>query len=156
MDWLPFLRGLLTREVLLPLAAIVVVLYTLVSAIYIILENRSPQSTFAWLLLFLALPVIGLVIYRFTGQGWHAFSKENQLARQELGGELLRDMRPILTREGEYAARIARDRPASFREKLLRRAERSDNAILTGHNEVEILQDAKEKYPRLLADLRAA
>ncbi len=156
MDLAQALRGVLTREVLVPVATIVVLLYTLVSAIYIILENRSPQSTFAWLLLFLVLPVIGLIIYRFTGQGWHAFSRENELAHQELGGELLRDMRPILTREREYAARIARERPASFREKLLRRAERSDNAILTGHNEVEILQDAAQKYPRLLADLRAA
>jgi len=156
VDLAQALRGVLTRDVLVPFATIVVLLYTIVSAVYIILENRSPQSTFAWLLLFLILPVVGLVIYRFTGQGWHAFSRENQLARQELGGELLRDMRPILTNERECAARIARERPASFREKLLRRAERSDNSILTGHNEVEILQDAAQKYPRLLADLRAA
>jgi cardiolipin synthase len=156
VDLAQALRGVLTRDVLVPVAMIVVLLYTIVSAVYIILENRSPQSTFAWLLLFLILPVVGLVIYRFTGQGWHAFSRENQLARQELGGELLRDMRPILTNERECAARIARERPASFREKLLRRSERSDNSILTGYNEVEILQDAAQKYPLLLADLRAA
>jgi len=84
VDLAQALRGVLTRDVLVPVATIVVLLYTIVSAVYIILENRSPQSTFAWLLLFLILPVVGLVIYRFTGQGWHAFSRENQLARQEL------------------------------------------------------------------------
>lgn len=156
MDWTNVLHGLLSRDVLVPIAAIAVVIYTVISAIFIILENRSPQSTFAWLLLFLAVPVIGLIIYRFTGQGWHAFSRENQLARQELGGDMLRDLRPVLTGEREVAARIARERPRSFREKLLRRAERGSNTILTGHNEVEILQDAAQKYPRLLADLRAA
>ena len=34
----------------------IVLLYTVVSAVYIILENRSPQSTFAWLFLFLLAP----------------------------------------------------------------------------------------------------
>ncbi len=156
MDWVGIVRGIASREVLVPLIAAVVLLYTLVSAIYIILENRSPQSTFAWLLLFLILPLIGLVIYRFAGQGWRAFSKQGQLARQELGGELLRDLRPIVTGEHACVERIARERPASFREKLLRRAERGDNTLLTARNEVTILQDAREKYPRLLADIRAA
>ena len=131
-------------------------LYTLAAAIYIILENRSPQSTFAWLLLFILLPVVGIIVYRFVGRGWHAFSKEKALTRQELGGELLHDLGPLLGRTDGYIARIASDRPASYRGKLLRLSQRNDSSILTGHNAVTILQDAREKYPRLLADIRAA
>src|SRR5215218_10969963 len=127
----------------------VLLLYAVVVAIYIILENRTPQSTFAWLLLFLAFPIGGLVIYRFAGRGWRAFSKEQELARQELGSDLLSDLRPVLARQRECIERIARERPASFREKLLRRAERGDSAVLTEYNEVTILQDASQKYPRL-------
>ena len=36
--------------------------YALLTGIYIVLENRRPQATFAWMLLFLVLPGIGLVI----------------------------------------------------------------------------------------------
>jgi len=143
-------------DYLLPIAAILLLLYTLVAAIYIILENRSPQSTFAWLLLFVLLPIIGIIIYHFCGRGWHAFSKEKELTRQELGGELLRDLGPLLGRVEGYVARIADDRPASYRRKLLRLSQHNDSSILTGHNEVTILQDAREKYPRLLADIRDA
>jgi cardiolipin synthase len=78
------------------------------------------------------------------------------LARQELGSDLLSDLRPVLARQRECIERIARERPASFREKLLRRAERGESAVLTEYNEVTILQDASQKYPRLLADVRAA
>src|SRR5215218_9072432 len=114
----------------------VLLLYAVVVAIYIILENRTPQSTFAWLLLFLAFPIGGLVIYRFAGRGWRAFSKENELARHELGSELLRDLGPVRARQHEYVERIARERPASFKRKLLRRLERSSNSMLAGFNEV--------------------
>lgn len=141
---------------LLPIATTLLILYTLVAAIYIILENRSPQSTFAWLLLFIAFPIIGIVIYRFFGRGWRAFSKEKELTRQELGGELLRDLGPLLGRTAGYVARITSDRPESYRGKLLRLSQRNDSSILTGYNEVTILQDAREKYPRLMADVRAA
>lgn len=141
---------------LLPIATTLLILYTLVAATYIILENRSPQSTFAWLLLFIAFPIIGIVIYRFFGRGWRAFSKEKELTRQELGGELLRDLGPLLGRTAGYVARITSDRPESYRGKLLRLSQRNDSSILTGYNEVTILQDAREKYPRLMADVRAA
>lgn len=143
-------------DLILRIAAVLLLLYVLVAAIYLILENRTPQSTFAWLFLFLVVPIVGLVVYRFAGRGWQAFSKENELARQELGGDLLVDLRPILARQREYADRLAAERPRSFKSKVLRLAQRNGSAIFTGRNAVEILQDASQKYPRLLADLRAA
>lgn len=66
----------------LPIAPILPLLYTLFTAISIILGNRSPQSTFAWLLLFIVVPVVGIIVYRFLGNGWHAFSKEKELTRR--------------------------------------------------------------------------
>lgn len=123
---------------------------------FIVLENRSPQSTFAWLLLFWVVPVLGFILYLFAGRGWRAFSKERQLAHNEIGAALLEDLRPILSRREEYVERIARERPGCLKKKLLGRLERSRGSMLTGFNEVEILQDAREKYPRLLADIRAA
>ncbi len=73
-----------------------------------------------------------------------------------MGGELLRDLRPITEREGEYIARLASERPNSYRSKLLRIVQRNASSLLTGRNEVAILQDASQKYPLLLADIRAA
>lgn len=130
--------------------------YALVVAGYIVLENRSPQSTFAWMLLFLLLPGVGVVIYGLVGRGWRAFSRESELARNEPGSRLLADLRPLNARYAEYAARIERERPASYRKRLLGRLAHSQNSLLTGFNDVTVLQDAKEKYPRLLADVRAA
>jgi cardiolipin synthase A/B len=138
------------------IGALLIVAYIVGVVIYIIMENRSPQSTFAWLLLFLIFPLLGVVIYHFFGHGWRAFSKTKEIARQELGSEFLRDLKPIVDRQREYVDRIARERPASARKKLLRLVDRNSSSILTGCNQVEVLQNASEKYPRLLADIRAA
>jgi cardiolipin synthase len=37
--------------------------YALLTGVYIVLENRRPQATFAWMLLFLSLPGVGLLVY---------------------------------------------------------------------------------------------
>jgi cardiolipin synthase len=143
-------------EALWSLVPFLLFAYALVVAIYIVLENRSPQSTFAWMFLFFALPGVGVLIYRFAGRGWRAFSRESHLAHNVAGSALLTELLPLRARYEEYVDRIGRERPASFKKKMLRRVERSQTSLLTGFNEVEVLQDARQKYPRLLADVRAA
>ncbi len=155
VTWETITQLLIRKEVILPIFALII-LYSVISALYLVLENRSPQSTFAWLFLFLIFPGGGLLLYRFAGRGWHAFSRENQLARQELGSALLRDLRPVLEKQQACVQQVAQEKPASYYERMLHRATNSSNSILTGYNEVAILQDATEKYPRLLADLREA
>ena len=132
------------------------IVYTVAVALFIILDNRSPQSTFAWLLLFIFFPVIGLLIYLFTGRSWRAFSRENKLARQTVGSDLGIALESLLRRQKEITRRIATERPAVFNHRLLQLHINTVGSLLTEYNEVDILQDAAEKYPHLLADLRAA
>ena len=89
------------------LLIIAVILYSISVVIFIIMENRSPQSTFAWMLLFLIFPVGGLTIYLLFGRDWKAFSRANRLVRQELGGDLERVITPRLHSEDEVLAQLA-------------------------------------------------
>ena len=54
-------------------------LYAVSIALFLIRENRSPQSSFAWLVLMVLFPIGGLVIYTLFGRGWKAFSRRGQL-----------------------------------------------------------------------------
>ena len=130
-------------------------IYAAVIAVFLVLENRSPQSTFAWLFLMLGFPIGGLIIYTLFGRGWQAFSRKNQLHTLIEGTSLVErktalvEQQPVLLEElsrtgiGEYA-------------RLAQMLWVSAGAPLTLKNRLEILQDAREKYPRLLKDLRAA
>src|ERR671912_2355915 len=74
--------------------------YALVTGIYIVLENRRPQATFAWMLLFLVLPGIGLVIYVLFGRDRKAFSRQSKLARQNLQETAAPLLKPLLAPSG--------------------------------------------------------
>jgi cardiolipin synthase len=134
--------------------SLLVAAYTLIVAVFLILENRTPQSTFAWLFFFLVFPLGSLVIYGMFGRDRHAFSRERDLTRVFEGSIL-----------AERAARVVDEQPARLAtlagqhreyERLASMLWTTAHAPLTLGNTLEILQDAGEKYPRLLDDLRAA
>lgn len=150
MDFAQVIAGLTWTGVLTALVAA----YALSVAIFLVLENRTPQSTFAWLFLLLVFPLGGLVIYVMFGRNRHVFSRE-------------RSLMPLLdgTTLGARAAAVVAEQPARLAALADRIGEyarlanmlwSSSRSPLTLANELEILQDASEKYPRLLADLRAA
>ena len=96
----------MTLDLLLNIGSVILTIYIIGVAIFIISENRTPQSTFAWLLMLIAFPIVGLILYIFLGRGSHAFSQETHLARQEIGGDLRRDMGELVERQQEYIDRI--------------------------------------------------
>jgi cardiolipin synthase len=136
---------------------IVFVLNALIVLVIILLDNRAPQSAFAWLLLMLDFPGIGLLIYFFFGRGYKAFSNETKLAR--IGGLSTPyglAVQPLVNAQSDYAEKIRLEKPNSFRGKLLHLLYRNSHSFLTGYNRVDILQDVLEKYRLLLEDVRGA
>jgi cardiolipin synthase len=128
--------------------------YALSVAVFLVLENRSPQSTFAWLFLLLAFPLGGLIIYVLFGRSRHAFSRERELAKV-FEGTALAERRAAMV--AEQPARLeALAASAGDYARLASMLWASARAPLTHGNQLEILQDGREKYPRLLADIRAA
>lgn len=132
-----------------------VTLYALATAVFLILENRSPQSTFAWLFLLLLFPVGGLAIYVLFGRGRHAFSRRRQLRTLIEGTSVApRSAALIAEQPAKLDALASGGHPEAARlATMLWAAARSP---LTSTNALEVLQDARQKYPRLLADIRAA
>ena len=81
----------------------VVTAYAVSIAVYLVLENRSPQSTFAWLFLLLLFPFGGLVVYVLFGRSWHAFSRARVLTKLMEGSKL-----------ADRSARLIEEQPAKF------------------------------------------
>src|SRR5688572_22492015 len=136
------------------LLTIVVGGYALTVAVFLILENRSPQSTFAWLFLLLVFPLGGLLIYVLFGRNRHAFSRTRSLTRVPHGTTLADRAARVIHEQPEKLAALAHAHSEYGRLASMLWA--SAQSPLTFGNQLEILQDAREKYPRLLADVRAA
>ncbi|MBI1878511.1 MAG: cardiolipin synthase [Chloroflexi bacterium] len=132
-------------------------LYAVSVVVFIVLENRSPQMTFSWLLLFYALPVVGVIIYFMFGRDHWAFSRQNKLVQQKL--------RHVIS-ASDYLAKVAAQQAAEIDKlkqagppvygRVLELLRRTADTPLFSYNKLEILQNGREKYPRLIEDLRAA
>jgi cardiolipin synthase A/B len=129
-------------------------LYALATGVFIIMENRRPQATMAWMLVFFFVPGIGLLVYIFFGRDRKAFSKQSRLLMQDLEADARPILSPILSRQDAEIARI--ERGSASRRKLMMLVRHNSRSALTRRNTGEILQDAAEFYPRMMEDMRAA
>ncbi len=137
------------------LLTVLAAVYAAVIAVFLVLENRSPSSTFAWLFLMLGFPVGGLVIYTLFGRGWKAFSRKNQLHTLIEGTSLVERKAAMVERQPVLLDQLARTSVGEYA-RLGHMLWLSANAPLTLTNRVDILRDAREKYPRLMADIDTA
>jgi cardiolipin synthase len=128
--------------------------YALLTGIFILLENRRPQATLAWMLLFLTLPGIGLVVYALFGRDRKAFSRQRKLARQNLQGTAAPLIEQLLARQDAEISRLETQSPV--RRRLMSLVRRNSHSALTTRNRVAIQQDAATFYPNLMEDLRKA
>ena len=128
--------------------------YALATTVFLLLENRRPQSTLAWMLVLFFAPGVGLLIYLFFGRDTKAFSKQRKLLMQDLEPKSVPLLAPILSSQDAELARLESESTGGKRlAKLVRQNSRS---ALTTRNRVEIQQDAAEFYPSLIEDIKAA
>lgn len=118
--------------------------------IVLVLENGSPVRTMAWILFLLYIPIIGFIFYLFFGRNWRKtriFSRKGTEDMQQLQQHLLHDAMPA-------EKHIRFRNPLSL--KLISLLENNCKAILTSHNEVEIIPDTQEAFAHILQGIKSA
>ena len=130
-------------------------LYLVSAMAFLALENRSPQSTFAWLFLMVLAPGVGPVVYFLFGRGSNAFSHRKALRRQLGRTGLAKELEQVREAQEEARHELS-DSDIEIYRRLPQLLWTSTEAPLTMGNRLDILQNASEKYPRLLEDLRQA
>ncbi|KAB0265576.1 cardiolipin synthase [Microvirga brassicacearum] len=137
-----------------PILSMVLALYALGTGIFLISENRRPQATLAWMLVFFFAPGIGVLVYILFGRGRKAFSKRSRLLKQDLEGKARPLLEPILARQDAEIARLEGQSPS--RKRLMMLVRRNSRSGLSRRNRVQIQQDAAVFYPSLIDDMKAA
>jgi cardiolipin synthase len=132
-----------------------VALYAISVAVFILLDNRSPHLTIAWLLTFYLFPVLGVVVYLLFGREFRVFSKQNKLIRQAINLNLSQQLAHILARQGTEIEKLKEIGPPVYG-RLVELMRRTARTPLFCRNSLEILQNGPETYPRLIEDMKAA
>lgn len=137
------------------LLQIVFYVYAVSVTLFLVMDRRTPQSTFAWLFFLLIFPGLGLLVYLLFGRTWKAFSRENAYIRRDMG----RQVRALLERstpDDTVVRRHLLDSGYPLYARMAQLGARSAYATVTLNNRVEVLQDASTMYPRFWQDVASA
>lgn len=120
---------------------------TLFLAFVIILENREPERSQGWLLILFAFPIVGFVIYLFFGHNWHRKTLKQRLEIAQLTQGWKNDTKA-------YLSNFDISNPSE--KKLRSLASIATGLLPTSGNQIRVLTNAQEKYPTLIAALKAS
>ena len=129
-------------------------LYAVSVAIFLISENRAPKSTFAWMLLFIVLPGLGLAVYLFLGRGHEAFVRRFRATEQDAPAQ----MQGLLgaSKDEHNAALRAMSLEDGMALRVATLVHSNANSRVTTSNRITVLQDAVTTYPALVAAIKEA
>ena len=136
------------------IVTVALAVYVVGAVVFLISENRRPQTTLAWILAFILAPGIGALLYVLFGRGRKAFSKRKNLLMQDLEANARPLLEPILSHQDAEIARLE-DEGVGHR-RLMMLVRRNSQSALTTRNRVDIQQNATEFYPSLMEDMKAA
>ncbi|NLB34305.1 MAG: cardiolipin synthase, partial [Elusimicrobia bacterium] len=131
-------------------------LYLIVTLIYLLLDNRQPAVTFAWALVFILLPVLGLVLYIIFGWGWRKVSKRHKLHSQFTDENIATAILPLLKKQLPLKKHIETNFPSFYARGLTEMFYTDPDAILTDHNHIQLYFQGKEKFDALMEDIKNA
>jgi len=119
----------------------------------ILIENRNPTKTVAWILVIIFLPFVGLILYYFFGQKFVKVKKIKRLNKQQAIRleKKWKELDPILE---SFIRDIQED--IGDLSKVFRLIKKERLSSLTLKNEVELLINGEEKFEWLLRDLALA
>ncbi len=136
------------------IVTISILIYAFGTLLFLISDNRRPQSTLAWMVAFLFAPGLGVLVYLFFGRDWKAFRRERRFLRQDLRATANAVLSPLLSAQDADIERLE-TRSDSHR-KLMMLVRRNSRSALTTRNRVEVLQGGETFYGKMIEDIRAA
>jgi len=115
------------------------------TATVVVLENRQPAKTIAWLVVIIFLPVVGLIVFAFFGQDFRRKRILNKNNYKRIWDAMMASTQQA--DEQNMPVRCA---------ELARFLNASGHTVLTGDNALEVLPSGADYLAALLKDIYAA
>ena len=126
----------------------------IIVAISVILDNRDPAKTIAWVVVLFVLPILGLILYFVVGKNYR---KEKIFSRKEH-----KDFERIQNLSDNQIIDLQKDKKffenGKVRSKLpiINLLLRNSKALLTKNNRVSILNNGNQTFDSIITELKNA
>lgn len=125
----------------------------IVLSILIILENRNPTRTMAWILVLIFLPGVGIFLYLYIGQNHR--KKKTFIKKRKQDYRVLRrllDTQITFTQYGKFFKKNFHDARAKMVPLILR----NGDSPITFNNEIKILNNGAQTFTEMLKEIEGA
>lgn len=131
-----------------------IIVLTSISIIFlIVIQKGDPLRTISWIMVMIALPLIGIFLFFFFGRNYRKekiFSRKGIVGFEKFGLLIEEQYSKIIT-ENEIA-----DDAISSKKHLMSLALKSSNALLTLYNKVDVLNNGKATFDAIIEELEKA
>ena len=134
---------------------LVILIYWVFVVVLLIMDDREPSTTLAWLFILLFAPVVGLVFYIFFGRDWKVVAQREGWY-QKLHDVEVQEMAPIWKRNAQATARFYEEWGDTNAEPISRAISAENVARVLPAASVELFNDGGAKFARLLDDMAKA
>lgn len=131
---------------------IIFFLYVLLIVMKMLIENRSPNSFIAWLIILVFLPYIGIIFYILFGIDWKKSRKKisaklpEDMIKKHFSSLLEEQVKILDNMHGNYEKNI----------NLVKLAIKSGYSPITVQNEIGIFDDGNKLFDSIIKDLKLA
>jgi len=129
--------------------------YWVVTVILLIMDDREPSITLAWLFILVFLPFVGVFFYIFFGRDWKVVAQRKGWI-QTLKRVETEEMAPIYKRNAQATARFYEEWGDAIAEPISRAISAENVARVLPASSLELFNDGATKFARLMEDLAAA
>ncbi|MCM0598677.1 cardiolipin synthase [Periweissella fabalis] len=135
------------------ITTLIVIINTIVAVITVFHEKRDISAIWAWLLVLIVFPIIGFFVYAIFGRKMTDKKIFNMKSQIRLGIDTIVTNQELRLNSSQFTETQKITKSAK---ELVNMFLKTDKAILTEQNHVEIFTDGKEKFASLFRDLQQA
>ncbi len=122
----------------------------------ILLDNRNAHQTYAWLIVIVLVPVVGLALYLLFGRNWRRNNTHRKARTKELFTRTSRLLAPVAEREKDNIKRLTEELKRDGLGRLPRLAYSAPHMMPISATDVRLYTNGKEKYQDLIKDIQSA
>src|SRR5665647_633770 len=130
-------------------------IYWTVMIVLLIMDDREPSITLAWLFILIFLPLIGVFFYIFFGRDWKVVAQRKRWL-QTLKRVESEEMAPIYERNAGAGERFEREWAGTIAVPVSRAIAGENVSMVLPAASVELFVTGKAKFARLKEDLAGA
>ncbi len=129
--------------------------YWVVVAVLLIMDDREPSRTLTWLFVLLLFPILGLVFFLFFGRDWKIITARRH-STEDFMESVVAKMEPIYERNAAAADRFQREYRDTAAGGISSTIEKENRAGILPAATLEIYPAGALKFAQLKKDLAAA